>query len=61
MLRLETVTPKLPSTIDAAALCKMADRGQITGKFADEYVDFVVGVLNAVARLATRKRFAAAS
>ena len=27
----ETVTPKLPSTIDAAALCKMADRGQITG------------------------------
>ena len=27
----ETVTPKIPSTIDAAALCKMADRGQITG------------------------------
>ena len=27
----ETVTPKIPSTIDAGALCKMADRGQITG------------------------------
>jgi phosphate acetyltransferase len=27
----ETVNPSIPSTIDAAALCKMADRGQITG------------------------------
>jgi len=27
----ETVNPAIPSTIDAAALCKMADRGQITG------------------------------
>ncbi len=27
----ETVTTKIPSTIDAAALCKMAERGQITG------------------------------
>jgi phosphate acetyltransferase len=27
----ETVTPDIPSTIEAAALCKMADRGQITG------------------------------
>jgi phosphate acetyltransferase len=27
----ETITSKLPSTIDAAALCKMAERGQITG------------------------------
>jgi len=31
----ETVTPKIPSTIDAAALCKMADRGQITGGILD--------------------------
>ncbi|MBB5221081.1 phosphate acetyltransferase [Amaricoccus macauensis] len=31
----ETVTTKLPSTIDAAALCKMADRGQITGGLID--------------------------
>ncbi len=27
----ETVTTKIPSTLEAAALCKMADRGQITG------------------------------
>ncbi len=32
---IETVTPKLPSTIEAAALCKMADRGQITGGLVD--------------------------
>jgi phosphate acetyltransferase len=31
----ETVTPKIPSTIDAAALCKMADRGQIIGGILD--------------------------
>jgi phosphate acetyltransferase len=31
----ETVTPKIPSTIDAAALCKMADRGQIAGGVLD--------------------------
>jgi len=31
----ETVTSKIPSTIDAAALCKMADRGQITGGALD--------------------------
>jgi phosphotransacetylase len=31
----ETVTPSMPSTIDAAALCKMADRGQITGALVD--------------------------
>ncbi len=31
----ETVSAKMPSTIDAAALCKMADRGQITGAVLD--------------------------
>ncbi|WP_439813774.1 bifunctional enoyl-CoA hydratase/phosphate acetyltransferase [Zavarzinia sp. CC-PAN008] len=31
----ETVTPKLPSTVDAAALCKMADRQQIVGGVLD--------------------------
>jgi phosphate acetyltransferase len=31
----ETVTSKMRSTIDAAALCKMADRGQITGGILD--------------------------
>ena len=31
----ETVTSQIPSTIEAAALCKMADRGQITGGLLD--------------------------
>jgi phosphate acetyltransferase len=31
----ETVNPAIPSTIEAAALCKMADRGQITGGVLD--------------------------
>jgi phosphate acetyltransferase len=31
----ETVNPNIPSTIDAAALCKMAERGQITGGILD--------------------------
>jgi phosphate acetyltransferase len=31
----ETVNPKIPSTIEAAALCKMAERGQITGGVLD--------------------------
>jgi phosphotransacetylase len=31
----ETVSAKIPSTIDAAALCKMADRDQITGGLLD--------------------------
>jgi phosphate acetyltransferase len=31
----ETVTPAIPSTLDAAALCKMADRGQIKGAIVD--------------------------
>ncbi|HMA74665.1 MAG TPA: phosphate acetyltransferase [Xanthobacteraceae bacterium] len=31
----ETVTSKIPSTIEAAALCKMAERGQITGAVLD--------------------------
>ncbi len=32
---METVNPKVPSTIEAAALCKMADRGQIKGALLD--------------------------
>jgi len=32
---METVNPKVASTIEAAALCKMADRGQITGAVVD--------------------------
>ncbi len=32
---METVNPQVPSTIEAAALCKMAERGQITGALLD--------------------------
>ncbi|MFO1420697.1 MAG: phosphate acetyltransferase [Candidatus Competibacteraceae bacterium] len=32
---METVNPKIQSTVEAAALCKMADRGQITGGILD--------------------------
>jgi phosphate acetyltransferase len=32
---METVSAKVPSTVEAAALCKMADRGQITGALLD--------------------------
>jgi len=32
---METVNPKVPSTIEAAALCKMVDRGQVTGALVD--------------------------
>jgi phosphate acetyltransferase len=32
---METVNPAVPSTLEAAALCKMADRGQITGGLLD--------------------------
>jgi len=36
----ETVTSKMPATIDAAALCKMAERGQITGGILDSPLAF---------------------
>lgn len=36
----ETVSARLPSTLDAAALCKMADRGQITGGVLDGPLGF---------------------
>ncbi len=44
----ELVTPKIKSTLDAAALCKMADRGQITGAVLDGPLAFD----NAVSRAA---------
>jgi len=40
----ETVTPKIVSTIDAAALCKMADRGQILGAVIDGPLAFDTAV-----------------
>jgi len=46
----ETVTPKIRSTIEAAALCKMADRKQITGGVVDGPLSFD----NAVSEEATK-------
>src|ERR1700730_9490987 len=46
----ETVTSRIPSTIEAAALCKMADRGQITGGVLDGPLAFD----NAIDREAAR-------
>jgi phosphate butyryltransferase len=48
----ETVNPKLPSTLDAAALCKMADRGQIIGALLDGPLAFD----NAVSPLAAAEK-----
>ena len=55
----ETVTPKMRATLDAAALCKMADRGQIAGGVLDGPLAFdnaisivaakTKGILSAVA------------
>ena len=55
----ETVNPKMPATLDAAALCKMADRGQITGGLLDGPLAFdnaispeavrIKGIVSAVA------------
>ncbi len=48
----ETVTAKIPSTLEAAALCKMADRGQITGGLVDGPLAFD----NAVSEEAAREK-----
>ncbi len=48
----ETVTSKMPATIDAAALCKMADRGQITGGILDGPLAFD----NAISKKAARTK-----
>jgi phosphate acetyltransferase len=47
----ETVTESIPSTIDAAALCKMADRGQITGGELDGPLAFDNAVSPEAARI----------
>lgn len=47
----ETVTPAIPSTIEAAALCKMADRGQITGGDLDGPLAFDNAISPAAARI----------
>jgi len=48
----ETVNPEIPSTLDAAALCKMADRGQITGGLIDGPLAFD----NAVSEMAAKTK-----
>ena len=48
----ETVTSKMPATIDAAALCKMAERGQITGGILDGPLAFD----NAISREAAKTK-----
>ncbi|MCW8806523.1 MAG: bifunctional enoyl-CoA hydratase/phosphate acetyltransferase [Rhodanobacter sp.] len=48
----ETVNPAIPSTVDAAALCKMAERGQITGGIVDGPLAFD----NAVSPEAAREK-----
>ena len=47
----ETVTSKMPATIDAAALCKMADRGQITGALVDGPLAFDNAISKEAARI----------
>jgi phosphate acetyltransferase len=47
---IDTVTPKMRATVDAAALCKMADRGQITGGV----LDGPLGIDNALSIVAAR-------
>ena len=46
----ETVNPKIKSTVDAAALCKMADRGQITGGVIDGPLAFDNAISEEAAR-----------
>ncbi|CUK02188.1 bifunctional enoyl-CoA hydratase/phosphate acetyltransferase [Shimia thalassica] len=45
----ETIYPKIPSTVEAAALCKMAERGQITGGLLDGPLAFDNAVSKAAA------------
>ena len=47
----ETVNPNMPATLDAAALCKMADRGQITGAVLDGPLAFDNAVSIAAAHI----------
>ena len=47
----ETVNPKMVSTLDAAALCKMADRGQIVGGLLDGPLAFDNAISAEAARI----------
>jgi phosphate acetyltransferase/phosphate butyryltransferase len=48
----ETVDPKIPSTLDATALCKMAERGQISGGL----IDGPLALDNAISKEAARAK-----
>ena len=48
---IETVNPKIKSTLDAAALCKMADRGQISGGILDGPLAFDTAVSEKAAEI----------
>ncbi|MBB3212185.1 phosphotransacetylase/acyl dehydratase [Herbaspirillum sp. Sphag1AN] len=47
----ETINPHMPATLDAAALCKMADRGQISGALVDGPLAFDNAVSPAAVRI----------
>jgi phosphotransacetylase len=47
----ESVNPAIPSTLDAAALCKMVDRGQITGATVDGPLAFDNAISSEAARI----------
>lgn len=47
----ETINPKIPSTLDAAVLCKMAERGQITGAVLDGPLAFDNAISRAAATI----------
>jgi phosphotransacetylase len=47
----ESVNPGIPSTLDAAALCKMVDRGQITGAIVDGPLAFDNAISSEAARI----------
>jgi len=47
----ESINPAIPSTLDAAALCKMVDRGQITGAIVDGPLAFDNAISSEAARI----------
>ncbi len=47
----ESVNPAIPSTLDAAALCKMVDRGQITGAIVDGPLAFDNAISSEAAKI----------
>lgn len=51
----ETVCPKITSTLDAAALCKMADRNQISGALLDGPLAFDTAISGDAARIKNLK------